>query len=102
MAEKVETILRRSVFNTRPRDFYDAYILSTTQKFDKAVFDAAMSATAKHRGTTEQIADTPSILANIEESPELKAMWDKYRKQFAYAADIEFDQIIAILKTLVI
>ncbi len=102
MAEKVETILRRGVFNTRPRDFYDAYILSTTQKFDKAVFDAAMSATAKHRGTTEQIADTPSILANIEESPELKAMWDKYRKQFAYATDIEFDQIIAILKTLVI
>ena len=102
MAEKVETILRRGVFNTRPRDFYDAYILSTTQKFDKAVFDAAIRATAKHRCTTEQIADTPSILANIEESHELKAMWDKYRKQFAYAADIEFDQIIAILKTLVI
>lgn len=33
MAEKVETILRRGVFNTRPRDFYDAYILTTTQKF---------------------------------------------------------------------
>jgi len=28
-------------------------------------------------------------------------MWDKYRKQFAYAADIEFKQIIEILKTLV-
>ena len=25
------TILRRGVFNTRPRDFYDAYILATTQ-----------------------------------------------------------------------
>lgn len=39
MAEKVETILRRGVFNTRPRDFYDAYILTTIQKFDKAVFE---------------------------------------------------------------
>ena len=38
LAEKVETILRRSVFNTRPRDFYDAYILITTQSFDEAVF----------------------------------------------------------------
>ena len=37
MAEKVETILRRSVFNTRPRDFYDAYILATTQKFDQSI-----------------------------------------------------------------
>ena len=101
MAEKVETILRRGVFNTRPRDFYDAYILTTTQKFDKAVFTDALSATAKHRGTTEQIADVPSILHNIEESTELQTMWDKYRKQFAYAKDIEYGQIMAVLKMLI-
>lgn len=100
MAEKVETILRRGVFNTRPRDFYDAYILSTTQKFDQAVFIDALNATAAHRGTTQQIADVPAILYNIEESPELKTMWDKYRKQFAYAADIEYEQIMTVLKTL--
>ena len=100
MAEKVETILRRSVFNTRPRDFYDAYILTTTQKFDKSMFADALSATAKHRRTIQQIADVPAILYNIEESPELKVMWDKYRKQFAYAAGIEYGQIIAVLKML--
>lgn len=100
MAEKVETILRRGVFNTRPRDFYDAYILSTTQKFDKAVFTDALQATAAHHGTAQQIADVPAILQNIEESLKLKTMWDKYRKQFAYAADIEYDQIMTVLKTL--
>lgn len=100
MAEKIETILRRGVFNTRPRYFYDAYILATTQKFDKAVFADALKATAAHRGTEQQIADIPAILHNIEESPELKTMWDKYRKQFAYAADIEYEQIMAVLKTL--
>lgn len=100
MAEKVETILRRGVFNTRPRDFYDAYILTTTQKFDKEVFADALKATANHRGTTEQIADIPSILHNIEESLELNMMWDKYRKQFAYAADIEYGQIMTVLKIL--
>jgi predicted nucleotidyltransferase component of viral defense system len=101
MAEKVETILRRGVFNTRPRDFYDAYILATTQKYDKTVFVQALSATANHRGTTDQIADVPAILQNIEESPELKAMWSKYRKQFAYAQDIDYEQIIMVLRTLV-
>ena len=100
MAEKVETILRRGVFNTRPRDFYDAYILSTTQKFDQTVFIDALNATAAHRGTTQQIEDVPAILRNIVESPELKSMWDKYRKQFAYASDIEYDQIMTALKTL--
>ncbi len=100
LAEKVETILRRGVFNTRPRDFYDAYILTTTQKFDKAVFADALKATANHRGTTEQIADVPSILHNIEESPELQTMWDKYRKQFSYAKDITYEQIMDSIKDL--
>ena len=101
MAEKVETILRRGVFNTRPRDFYDAYILTTTQKFDKVVFADALKATANHRGTTDQIADVTDILHNIEESPELKKMWDKYRKQFAYATNIEYGQIVSVLKALI-
>ncbi|MBQ8604162.1 MAG: nucleotidyl transferase AbiEii/AbiGii toxin family protein [Oscillospiraceae bacterium] len=102
MAEKVETILRRGVFNTRPRDFYDAYILTTTQKFDKAVFEDALKATANHRGTTEQIADVPDILYNIEESPELKMMWDKYRKQFSYAKSIEYMSIMTVLRQLLL
>lgn len=100
MAEKVETILRRGIFNTRPRDFYDAYILTTTQKFDITVFEDALKATANHRGTTDQIADVPSILHNIEESPELKTMWDKYRKQFSYARDITYEQIMNSIRTL--
>lgn len=102
MAEKIETILRRGVFNTRPRDFYDAYILATTQRFDKSVFIEALHATANHRGTALQIADVPTILQNIEESLELKDMWDKYRKQFAYAADIAYSQIISVLKSLML
>ena len=100
LAEKVETILRRSVFNTRPRDFYDAYILTTTQKFDKTVFAEALRATSEHRGTTRLIADVLDILRSIEESSELQIMWNKYRKQFAYAAHIEYSQIIAVLKQL--
>ena len=50
--------------------------------------------------TAQQIADVTAIINSIEESPELKAMWDKYRKQFAYAASIEYGQIINVLKTL--
>lgn len=100
LAEKMETILRRGVFNTRPRDYYDTYILTTTQKFDKAVFLEALRETARHRGTAQQIADVPNILENIEESPELKGMWEKYRKQFAYASDIEYTQIMTVLKIL--
>lgn len=95
LAEKVETILRRGVFNTRPRDFYDTYILATTQKYDPAVFKEALKATAEHRGTTKQIADVEGILQNISESQELQAMWEKYQGQFGYAKGIPYEKIVS-------
>ena len=101
LAEKVETLLRRGVFNTRPRDFYDVYILATTQNYDKEIFKRALSATAAHRGTSEQISDVNSIILNLSESKELKDMWNKYRKQFDYAAEISYEEIILQIKEVI-
>lgn len=100
MAEKVETILSRGIFNTRPRDFYDVYILGTTQKYDKAIFMEALGATAVHRGSSEQIADKNGIIERLSISEELIQMWEKYRKKFSYASDIMYEEIINVLNTL--
>ena len=97
MAEKIETILRRNIFNTRPRDFYDILILSTTQSYDAALMKEAVSATAAHRGTTEQIADIPVLLKMMTDSAELKQMWTKYRREFNYAADVSYEQVMKAL-----
>lgn len=97
IAEKVETILRRGVFSTRPRDYYDVYILGTTQKYDKNVLKEALKATAEHRRSTEQIADVDGILRRIAESNELKEMWEKYRKKFVYASDISYENVMKAL-----
>ena len=98
IAEKVETILSRGVFTTRPRDYYDVYVLVTTQEYDKNLFAEALAATAKHRGSTEKIKDIPSILERISESHELKNLWSKYQKKFAYASDISYEMIMDVLK----
>jgi predicted nucleotidyltransferase component of viral defense system len=98
MAEKLETILRRNTLNTRPRDFYDIYILSTTQDFDAKLLSEAVAATAEHRGTTEQVADTLGLIRIISESRELQAMWSKYQKQFSYAQDIGWGEIMQAVK----
>lgn len=98
LAEKIETILRRGVFNTRPRDFYDIYILGTTQDFDKDIFKNAIKATAEHRGSAEHIADVEEILKQIAESSELKDMWRKYQNKFAYAKDITFGSVMEIVQ----
>ena len=72
----------------------------TTQQFDRDLFTEALKATAVHRGTTEQISDISVILKNIEESSELQVMWEKYRKQFAYAKEISYEKIISELRKL--
>lgn len=100
LAEKVETILRRSVFNTRPRDFYDAYILITTQSFDKAVFAEAFEKTIEHRGTRNQINDFASTIEVISESADLQRMWSNYQSQFSYAKDISFKDTCDAIKGL--
>lgn len=101
LAEKVETILSRGAFNTRPRDFYDTYILAATQSYDKKIFFDALAATASHRGTKDQIANKEAIINSLVRSTDLRQMWEKYRKQFSYANNIEYDAIIAVLKNLV-
>ena len=100
LAEKAETILRRGVFNTRPRDFYDVFILTRTQHCDKALFRKALQETSAHRGTTEQIADVSGILKELSESPELLALWEKYRKQFPYAQSVSFSDVMNAVSSL--
>lgn len=100
MAEKVETVLSRGIFNTRPRDYYDIYILGTTQEYNKSLFKEALMATSVHRGSAEKISDTDEIIALLAESMELKEMWSKYQRKFAYARDITYEQIIDVLKQL--
>lgn len=102
IAEKVETILRRGVFTTRPRDYYDVYILGTTQKYDKEIYKEALKATAEHRGSTEQISDVEGILKQISESNVLKDMWMKYQKKYAYASDISYENVLEVLNKIVL
>jgi len=99
ISEKMETVLRRSTLNTRARDFYDIYILCTTQAYDTLLLREAFIATSNHRGTTEQVSDIPNLLKQIEDSIELRQQWVKYRREFDYASDISYEQVVDTLKT---
>lgn len=102
MAEKVETILSRGVFNTRPRDYYDIYILGTTQKYDRALFLEALSATAEHRGSKAILSAPAAVLGNISESDDLRQIWSKYQKKFPYAQDVTYEAIMEVLRGLIL
>lgn len=102
MAEKTETILSRGVLNTRPRDYYDVHIIGTTQKFDRQVFEDALSATAEHRGSIDNIADRARIIDRISDSNDLQIMWKKYQRRFSFVNDIKYEDIITVLRELLL
>ena len=93
LAEKVETVLSRGVDNTRPRDFYDIYMLSALD-YDSKMFKDAFIATASHRESLEKISDEEGIIQIISESSELNRRWDSYVLQMPYAKGITFSDTI--------
>jgi len=99
LAEKVETILRRSVLNTRPRDFYDVYILVKTkrQEIKAKTFAAALSATSARRGTVQAVKENDRILEAIRTDPTMRQRWSRYSRENDYARGIEFDAVIGVL-----
>ncbi len=54
MAEKLETVISRGDQNTRPRDYYDIYILAKLQypNMEPNLLKAALDATTEKRGST--------------------------------------------------
>ena len=99
LAEKVETILRRSVLNTRPRDFYDVFIIMKTQRdaINKKIFMTALNATSNKRMSLATLKDQDKILLAIQADPTMRQRWERYCKENYYANGIGFDEVMEIL-----
>ena len=93
LAEKLETIISRGDQNTRPRDFYDVYILNTLQKqnIDKQILKEAFAATVKKRGTKHIVVNCKEIIETVASSTVMNNQWTRYQKEFDYAKDIRFE-----------
>jgi predicted nucleotidyltransferase component of viral defense system len=99
LAEKVETILRRSVLNTRSRDFYDVYIIMKTQRqlIDTTIFGEALRATTAKRMSLAALENKNKILLEIQSDAVMRQRWEYYCTENYYANGIGFDEVIAVL-----
>jgi predicted nucleotidyltransferase component of viral defense system len=100
LAEKFETIIARGLTNTRMRDFYDIYVLTSTQKIDTDTFRAALEKTADNRKTADQIAEAGITIERVAISGVMSGLWSRYQKKFSYAADITWEATINALRKL--
>ena len=104
LAEKLETVISRNVTNTRMRDFYDIYILQKLhgEQLNKEILWHALVATARKRGTLEQIesGDIREIFDEIETSSVMENLWKTYQKNYSYAADISWHIVMESVRYL--
>ena len=102
LAEKMETIISRNIVNTRMRDFYDIYILQEIHgaALSRETLKNALEATARKRGTWEQMKDGAEVFEEIEHSPAMERLWSAYQKNFNYAADISWHEVMNSVRAL--
>ena len=107
MAEKLETVISRGDQNTRPRDYYDIYILIKLQysNIEPSALKAALQATTKKRGSSEVVKDYRKIMDTVRNSGIMQKQWDNYQKDFEYATDIAFvdacDAVVQLVDSII-
>lgn len=94
LAEKLQTILARDVFNTRMRDFYDVFTLMKlySNDIDNRVLSEAFKATSQKRNST--FDHIGYRLENIAGSTELQNLWKQYQGKYTYAEGISFESVM--------
>lgn len=77
LAEKIETVLSRSIANTRPRDFYDIHILYALRgaECNAKTLRQALERTVGKRGSRKVLEVYPDIIAEIRASEQLRSFW---------------------------
>ncbi len=94
LAEKLETVISRGDQNTRPRDYYDIYILVKMRWgiIDKSILKDALLATAYKRGSLTIIKEYRNVMNRAKASSVMRKQWKNYQKDFSYAEGILFEE----------
>lgn len=95
LAEKLETVISRGDQNTRPRDYYDVYILRKLQfhNINPQALKQAFIATSQKRGSYEVVLNYKRIMDTVKNSKVMQEQWQAYQKNFEYAKDVDFGDV---------
>ena len=99
LAEKYETIIRRSVLNTRIRDYYDLHVLYQLKsaQINIQTLRQAITMTAVKRKSLDLLLQYEQVIQSISIDPQLERLWKVYQKEYVYAAEISFADLIDTL-----
>ena len=99
LSEKIETVLKRGIYNSRMKDFYDIYIFinNFNNDINDNYFLSAMKNTFKKRNSLDVLTEYKTILKEVKDNERLNNLWNKYIVKRNYAKNISFSVIIELL-----
>ena len=100
LAEKLETVISRSITNTRMREFYDIHILLKSQNINADILALALERTAKKRGNFNLLENAESVLKIVKSDEDMKRLWNIYQKKFKHAGEYTWDEVIHSVREL--
>ena len=94
LAEKLETVISRSVANTRPRDYYDLRMLWLTRgdEVDLGVLREALTATAEKRGSLAAMGNYRTVMAQVATDVGMLGHWAAYVRGHPYVGDMTLEE----------
>ena len=94
LAEKLETVISRSVANTRLRDYYDLHTLwlMSNSDVDLGVLRKALEATAKRRGTLTAMGNYREVMAQVSSDAGMIGLWNAYTRRYPYVNNMTLQQ----------
>lgn len=100
LAEKYETVITRSVFNTRMRDYYDIYLLHRLVPINNDYFKQSFEKTTNNRGTQQQANEREAILMTVLSSSDMQGKLVRYQKKYEYANTVSWEIISEAVREL--
>lgn len=97
LAEKLHAAIYLEETNTRARDFYDIYMLTSTESIDVPTLAEAMTKTFDSRGMKESLTTyIDETVPILQTSNRLESIWENYRKskRNPYAENLEYSDVI--------
>ncbi|MFR2891263.1 nucleotidyl transferase AbiEii/AbiGii toxin family protein [Peptoniphilus grossensis] len=103
LAEKIETIYSRGVFNSRSKDFFDVYVIYLLKK-EEINFDNLKNAcinTFYYRGNVFNVDELLNTIDLISSNENILLRWNNYIKNQINYFNISFEEVILNIKELI-
>lgn len=92
IAEKLETIVKRSTANSRLKDFYDIYYLAKTTNFSLDVLSNSIKSTFMNRGTP--LPEETFFPEMIKDDSGMEIRWKAFISRHGQLTDISYQELV--------